>query len=91
MKINVTFNSDKEKRNFKMSMVIIAILASFVSGFGFGFNMKHGNCVPRKQYETQVRNLRNMRNGLEDARNDLGDAARKGYDYERFQRLNINN
>lgn len=55
MKINLIFNNDKEKRNFKRSMVIIAILASFVCGVQVGHHgANHKKHMPRKEYAARI-------------------------------------
>ena len=67
MKINLTFNSDKEKRNFKRSMVIIAILASFVCGVQVGYNgANHKIRMQRKEYAARIQQIHNMLDNTQD-------------------------
>ena len=66
MKINLTFNSDKEKRNFKRSMMIIAILASFVCGVQVGYNgANHKIRMQRKEYAARVLKVQNKLDGIQ--------------------------
>ena len=67
MKINLTFNSYKEKRNFKRSMVIIAILASFVCGVQVGHNgANHKARMLRKEYAARIQKMQNTLNNTQD-------------------------
>lgn len=67
MKINLTFNSDKEKRNFKRSMVIIAILASFVCGVQVGYHgANHEKRMLRKEYAARIQEMQNTLNNIQD-------------------------
>ena len=67
MKINLTFKSDKEKRNFKRSMVIIAILASFVCGVQVGYNgANHKIRMPRKEYAARIQKMQNTLDNTQD-------------------------
>ena len=63
MKINLTFNSDREKRNFKKSMVFIAILASFGCGVQVGYNgANHKMRLQRKQYVARIQEMQDKDN-----------------------------
>lgn len=67
MKINLTFNSDKEKRNFKRSMVFIAILASFVCGVQVGYNgANHKIRMQRKEYAARIQQMQNTLDNIQD-------------------------
>lgn len=66
MKINLTFNNDKEKRNFKRSMVFIAILASFVFGVQVGYNgANHEKRMLRKEYAARILKVQNKLDGIQ--------------------------
>lgn len=67
MKINLTFNSDKEKRNFKRSMVFIAILASFVCGVQVGYHgANHKTRMQRKEYAARIQQMQNTLDNTQD-------------------------
>ncbi len=67
MKINLSFDSDKEKRNFKRSMVFIAILASFVCGVQVGYNgANHKTRMQRKQYAARIQEMQNKLDNIQD-------------------------
>lgn len=81
MKINLTFNSDNEKRNFKRSMAFIAILASFVCGVHVGYNGAHHKTrTQRKEYAAKILKVQNKLNDIQeetgyDGYNKLGSTA----------------
>lgn len=67
MKINLSFNSDREKRNFKRSMVFIAILASFVCGVQVGYNgANHKIRMQRKEYAARIQKVQNKLDGIQE-------------------------
>lgn len=67
MKINLSFNSDREKRNFKRSMVFIAILASFVCGVQVGnFGANHKMRMQRKEYAARIQKVQNKLDGIQE-------------------------
>lgn len=67
MKINLTFNSDKEKRNFKRSMVFIAILASFVCGVQVGYHgANHKTRMQRKEYAARIQEVQNKLDNIQE-------------------------
>lgn len=71
MKINLSFNSDREKRNFKRSMAFIAILASFVCGVQVGYNgANHKMRMQRKQYAARIQEMQNTLDNQEQEKYD---------------------
>lgn len=79
--INLTFNSDKEKRNFKRSMVVIAILASFVCGVHVGYHgANHKIRMQHKGYAARIQEVQNKLDGIQEE---------TGYDgYHELKRYN---
>lgn len=87
MKVNVTFSSDKEKSNFKKSLVIIAILASFVCGCQIGYNgANHKIRLQRKQYTAKIQELQSGNEELQSKWNDLN----KVYKERIYQNISTN-
>ncbi len=85
MKVNVIFGSDKEKSNLKKSLVIIAIIISFVCGCQIGYHgANHKIRMQRKQYAARMQELQSDNEELQDNWNDLN----KVYKERVFQNIN---
>lgn len=88
MKINLTSNSDNEKRNFKRSMVFIAILASFVCGVHVGYNgANHKIRMQRKEYAARIQKVQNK---LDDIQEETGYDGYNKLESTAYTRLTTN-
>lgn len=80
MNINLSFNSDREKRNFKRSMVFIAILASFVCGVQVGYNgANHKMRMQRKEYAARIQGMQDKLDNQEQEKYDPIAATQRKY------------